>query len=80
MNAHERRAWDTLVRLGATVVPLACAASTCSTAALATATALADALLAVVGRSGRNRWHQNRAGQLVYVSTDDETMLHVQNT
>jgi len=75
MNDQEKRAWRALVRLGAKETELlgkhALDMRTVRIASAPQASRFCEALVDVVGRSGQNRRHVDRAGRPVFVVTDD---------
>lgn len=76
MNAHERRAWNTLLHFGARKVNLggkyALDVAPIRIRSPVKLAKFCHALIEVVGRSGANRRHVDRRGCPVYVVTDDK--------
>lgn len=78
MNEHEKRAWRTLVRLGAAPVDLGMKRGLDLAAvrirSRRDARSFVDAVVSVVGRSGANRRHVDRSGLAIFVVTDDREL------
>lgn len=76
MNSHEKAAWSTLLWLGARHMVIgekhALDLSPIRVTSKHKNAKFIDAVINVVGRSGRNRRHVDGFGRPVYVVTDDD--------
>lgn len=81
MNDHERRAWEILVAHGAEQIEIGGKpALDLSTAKPKTRHGMADfvtEVIEVVGRSGANRRHVDRRGNLSFVVSDDRAAANM---